>query len=405
MNMKIAIIGAGPAGIFAAIMAAEANPKAEISVYEKTLVPLAKVKISGGGRCNVTHSCFEPQKLVQNYPRGNKELLGPFTQYQPRDTIAWFHSQGVELKTEEDGRMFPTTDQSQTIIDALISAAKARGIAIKLKSAITDIAKEENHFLLHLANEEVISCDKVILATGSNPQGHAFAKKLGHTIVEPVPSLFTFNIPSSPLLELSGITIAKVKLQLSNTPFAQEGPLLLTHWGFSGPAALKLSAFAARHLHSCHYKAALLVDWLPDITTDALMYEIKEEKKTKPQGTLLAILSHYLPKNLAKQLLSCWQIAGDLPLGQSSQAALQTFCQMAKKDLYQIDGKTTYKSEFVTCGGVALKEVHFKTMESKLCPNLFFAGEVLDIDGITGGFNFQNSWTTGYLAGRASVYS
>ncbi|MCP5470286.1 MAG: aminoacetone oxidase family FAD-binding enzyme [Chlamydiales bacterium] len=322
------VVGAGAAGMFAAA-------KANALVLEKAAVPLAKVRISGGGRCNVTHACFEPKDLIQNYPRGSKELLGPFHRFGPHDTIEWFASRGVELKAENDGRMFPTTDRSETIIDCLL-----RGVEVRYQQKIQEIVKKDGWFYLG-----DYRCRKLILATGSSKQGHAWAASFGHTVVEPIPSLFTFNVPSSPLKELSGVVAPDCTVSLLGTKLKQCGPVLVTHFGFSGPAILKLSAWGARYLHEKKYNTPLEIRWRAP-----------------------------LPKRLRRALNE-------------------------EVQRYQIEGKTTNKAEFVTCGGVALNEVDFRTMESQLCPGLHFAGEILDIDGVTGGFNFQNAWTTGYLAG------
>lgn len=349
------VVGGGAAGIFAALHAKAANSSQSVIVLEKTAVLLSKVKVSGGGRCNVTHACFDPKELVKNYPRGHKELLGPFHRFGPSDTIEWFESRGVKLKTEPDGRMFPVTNSSATIIDCLLNEAKQLGVDIRLRQRIEKI---EPGFTLHL-KEGKIDCEHLILATGSSLEGYQFAQGLGHTIQPPVPSLFTFNSPSSPLKDLSGIaTIAKV--QIVGTPFTQTGPLLITHFGFSGPAVLKLSAWAARHLHTCNYHFEIAIDWLPD-------------QHLSPGDKIP------LPKNLARRLSE----------------------KQLHDDRYLIEGKTTHKEEFVTCGGVTLKEVDFKTLQSKLSPGLHFAGELLDIDGVTGGFNFQNAWTTGFIAGSS----
>lgn len=354
--LDLLVLGAGAAGIFGAIAAKSAHPKIQVIVLEKTAVLLAKVRISGGGRCNVTHACFDPKALVQNYPRGQKELLGPFHRFQPKDTIEWFESRGVRLKTEKDGRIFPITDSSETIIACLLSEAKRLGVEIRLRQKVERVERIEGGFQV---GED--TCRHLLLATGSGKDGYTFAKHLGHTIQEPVPSLFTFNVPTSPLLGLSGIAVPDVQLTIG--PFTQRGPLLLTHFGFSGPAALKLSAFAARYLYENKYLVPLEIDWLPDID------EAEIATATKP----------LLPKNL-------WRALGGHSL---------------HKDIYQVEGKTTHKEEFVTCGGITLKEIDFRTMQSKLCPGLFFAGEILDIDGVTGGFNFQNAWTTGFIAGTS----
>ncbi len=343
-TIDLVVIGGGAAGIFAAICAKTAHPQAQVVVLEKTGVLLSKVKVSGGGRCNVTHACFEPGLLVKNYPRGEKELLGPFHRFQPRDIVEWFQSRGVRLKTEPDGRMFPVTNSSSTIIECLLTEARKLGVEIRLQQRVEKI---EKGFKIYLKDKEPLQCQSLILATGSSPEGFQFAQSLGHAIVPPVPSLFTFNVPTSPLKDLSGVSVPAATVTLG--PYSRTGPLLITHFGFSGPAILKLSAWGAKYLHEKNYKTEFIIDW----------GEIES-----------------LPKSLRNKLST-------------------------SKETYLMDGKTTHKEEFVTCGGIDLKEVHFKTMESKICPGLFFAGEILNIDGITGGFNFQNAWTTGYLAGSS----
>ncbi|GAB4232495.1 MAG: NAD(P)/FAD-dependent oxidoreductase [Chlamydiales bacterium] len=377
--MKIVIIGGGAAGFFAAIAAKQTYPHAEVILHERTAKVLSKVRISGGGRCNVTHACFDPRQLVKNYPRGSKELLGPFHRFQPADTIQWFLERGVELKTEEDGRMFPVTDSSQTIIDCLLKEANNVGVNIQLQSKIA---------------LDTIDADRLILATGSAKSGWDIAAKLGHTIQPPVPSLFTFNIPHFPLEALAGVSLEPVRLSLDGTKYIQEGPLLITHWGFSGPAALKLSAFGARYLSEQNYEVELCIDWLPHSTVEELLSLLMKEN---PQKKLEATRCIPLPKRLWKFLCG----DGSQTLGCMSKAAKRQLCEKLKSDCYQVKGKTTNKEEFVTCGGVTLSEVDFRTMESKIHPGLYFCGEILDIDGVTGGFNFQNAWTTGWIAGTA----
>lgn len=397
--MLIIVLGGGAAGFFAAITAKDYHPSAAVVLLERTSQLLGKVRISGGGRCNVTHSCFEPRRLVQNYPRGNKELLGPFHQFGPEQTIEWFGSRGVKLKTESDGRMFPTTDSSQTIIDCLMKEAEKVGVKIQLGKKIESVSREGEQFVLQAGNE-ILKCDRLILATGSNPAGHAFAQSLGHTIQKPVPSLFTFNVPDFSLKELAGATVEKAVLSIEGFPRQQEGALLVTHWGFSGPAALKLSAWAARFLFEREYEANLQIDWIPD-TGDRQFFEIfKTLRKDSGARSLTNVKPFPLSKNLWRKFLEDVRIDPSLQLSHLAQDDIARLHRKLKGDLYRIKGKTTNKEEFVTCGGVSLAEVNFKTMESRLQPGLFFAGEILDIDGVTGGFNFQNAWTTGWLAGQ-----
>lgn len=377
--MKIVVIGGGAAGFFAAIHAKKCHPNAFVTLYEKTRKLLSKVRISGGGRCNVTHACFDPKQLIQNYPRGSKELLGPFHRFQPQDTIDWFSQRGVLLKTEEDGRVFPVTNSSETIIEALLKEAEKEGVQIILQSSF-DIHKE--------------SFDRIILATGSSKEGFMMAQSMGHTIQDPVPSLFTFNIPNFSLESLSGISLEKVALRLEDSSFRQEGSLLITHFGFSGPCALKLSAFGARFLAERQYQHGLIIDWLPQFSIDQITQMILQEAPTKK---LKNISSIPLPKR-AFELLCSYP---EEMIGRLSKKKLYEIAQKLKSDRYTIEGKTTNKEEFVTCGGVTLSEVDFKTMQSKIRPGLYFCGEILDIDGVTGGFNLQNAWTTGWIAGNA----
>jgi len=398
--MKILIIGGGAAGIFAAITAAEKNPGLQVFVAEKGQL-LSKVRISGGGRCNVTHSCFDPKVLVKNYPRGEKQLLGPFTRFQPQDTIRWFEQRGVPLKTEEDGRMFPITDRSETIIECLLGECRRLGVTILSHARVESIQKAENSFYVLFNDGSTQSYDKIVLTTGGTTQGYALAHSLGHTTVPSVPSLFTFNVPTSPLLELSGISVEKATLSLEGSSLKQTGPLLLTHWGFSGPAALKLSAWAARFLHEKEYHAVLRIQWIPDLNLEAIITQLNEIKQSKPTSTVGSLNAFDFPKKLWKKFLDVLELDSEQKLAQFSRKDLLRLGEKLYQDRYQIEGKTTYKQEFVTAGGVALNEVNFKTMESKVCPGLYFAGEILDIDGVTGGFNFQNAWTTGWIVGEA----
>ncbi len=398
---RVAIVGGGAAGIFAAAVLAEENTNLEIVVLEKTRQLLSKVRISGGGRCNVTHAQFDPKKLTENYPRGSKELLGPFHRFQPQDTIHWFNQRGVELKTEEDGRMFPTSDHSATIINCLLDAAKSGGVLIRNEHSIRSIERKEEGFTLFLDKQSPIDCDFLILATGSSPSGHEFAASLGHSIVSSVPSLFTFNVPTSQMLDLSGISLSDAELSLKDSSFRQRGNLLITHWGFSGPAALKLSAWAARDLSACNYRTELTINWVPSRTKDDVLKALNGIKKQKSSKPLEGENLFQLPLNLWKRLVLLSDIAPNTPLNHVSDKKIQKLASAVSESRFAVEGKTTYKSEFVTCGGIELKEIDFKTMQSRLVPHLFFAGEILNIDGVTGGFNFQNAWTTAYLAAQS----
>lgn len=400
-KLTIAIIGAGAAGYFGAIAAATANKNHRIILLEKTRQVLTKVKVSGGGRCNVTHACFDPAVLTQNYPRGSKELRGPFSRFQPRDTIQWFEARGVSLKIEPDGRMFPITDNSQTIANCLIQQALSLNIELYTERGVLDCTKADDGFVLKLSNGETLTCDRLLVAAGSTAKVHAWLESLGHTIVPPVPSLFTFNIPDSPLNDLAGIAVPKVNVSIDNTNLQQIGPLLITHWGFSGPAILKLSAWGARILHDLKYQAVLRINWLPDVSEDALKNIFISSRKETAGRQLASDCPLSFPKNLWKAFLDIAGIPRELKWSALSNQQIKALMQVLQAGLFSIDGKSTYKEEFVTCGGVKLQEVNFKTMESCICPGLYFAGEVLDIDGITGGFNFQAAWTTSWIAGNA----
>lgn len=399
--LTLAVIGGGAAGFFGSITAAKKAPHCRVILLEKSKQLLTKVRLSGGGRCNVTHSCFDPKLLIQNYPRGGKALLGPFSRFQPLDTIDWFKSQGVALKTESDGRIFPTTDNSETIAHSLQEAAHRLNVEIRTCMGVNSIVPIKDGFELNLGNGEQLHCHRLLLACGSNPKMWELLKSLGHTIIPPVPSLFTFNTPNSPLLEMAGISVSKVHVKIKNTSLEQTGPLLITHWGFSGPAILKLSAWGARILHEKLYKATLVVNWLPDITQNELKELLLDFKVLSPARLIANEGPPLLPRNLWKKLIEIAGVPNSLRWSHLSTGLLQKMIQQLSSSTFEIDGKSTYKEEFVTCGGVALNEVDFKTMQSKCIPHLYFAGEILDIDGVTGGFNFQNAWTTAYIAGNA----
>lgn len=398
MNYDVIVIGGGAAGFFAALAAKRLNPESTVAILEKSAVLLSKVRISGGGRCNVTHACFDPIALSKHYPRGEKELIGPFHRFQPKDTIEWFASRGVELKVEKDGRMFPITNSSETIIECLKEQAKNLGVDIWLRQPIEGVEKLESGFKIHRREMDPVFATKMILATGSSKEGHLWSQKLGHTIAPAVPSLFTFNVPSSPLHELSGISFEKVKVSIVGTSYFQIGPLLITHFGFSGPAPLKLSAWAARYLFEKNYCVDLEINWIPDRCAQDLYNELEGLKKRMPHRTLSAENPFVFPKSFWKLFLGSLE---EKRLNDISLKELASLAQKLHSDIYAVNGKTTNKEEFVTCGGVVLKEVNFKTMESKVCKGLYFAGEILDIDGVTGGFNFQNAWTTGFIAGSS----
>jgi predicted Rossmann fold flavoprotein len=386
------VIGGGAAGFFSALSAKKVRPSGKVAILEKSGSVLSKVRISGGGRCNVTHHLFDPLAFSKNYPRGGKELIGLFHRFGPAETVEWFESRGVRLKAEGDRRMFPTTDSSETIITALTEEARKLEVEIHLRQKIISVEKTDQGFLISGS----MATKNLILASGSSSEGHEIAKSFGHTIVPAVPSLFTFNVPNSSLKELSGIAITDVKVAIEGFPLIQRGPLLITHFGFSGPAVLKLSAWGARFLHGENYRAKIVIDWLPAYTQEKVYQTLLEYKKLHPKKNLASDNPFHLPKNFWKVVVPEEKAIKDV-----SDRDLQILSQRLHHDPYLMEGKTTHKEEFVTCGGIELKEVNFKKMESKLIPGLFFAGEILDIDGVTGGFNFQNAWTTGYIAGTS----
>jgi predicted Rossmann fold flavoprotein len=408
--LKIIVIGGGAAGFFSAITCAKTYPRACVILLEAGRQLLAKVRISGGGRCNATHACFDPAILVQNYPRGGKALRGAFTRFQPRDTVEWFASHSVILKTEADGRMFPVTDDSETIVNCLIRAAEEAGVQIRIGDAVVSVNKKHGEgeygssastFEIELKSGERLKCDRLIIATGSNPSGFKWAKDLGHTVEQPVPSLFTFNISDSRIKDLAGVSVANAKVKLPGAKLEQSGPLLITHWGLSGPAVLKLSAWGARFLHDRHYRSSVLINWLPQYNPEVLRQQLLGVKSQLSQRLVVSSCPFPIPRRLWERLTSAIGIDEPKRWADIPNKTLDKLLQELVQGEYQISGKGAFKEEFVTCGGVNLKEVDFKTMESRHCPGLYFAGEILDIDGVTGGFNFQSAWTTAWLAGIA----
>jgi len=394
----VLIIGGGAAGFFAAITCAEHNPALRVTVLERSAQPLAKVRISGGGRCNVTYDQLEPAQLVRNYPRGTRALRGPLTRFGPRETVAWFAARGVALKTEADGRMFPVSNRSETIVNCLLDAASAAGVELLTRSAVRAVGSADGRFVVTLGGGE-LTARKLLLATGGSPQAHTWAAALGHTLEAPVPSLFTFNVQDTRLTGLAGVSVDDVRLSLAGTKLGQRGPLLVTHWGVSGPAVLKLSAWGARELHSRGYHAPLLIDWLPEKHPEALRHTLNCFKHTEARKTVTTANPVGLPKRLWEALVGACGLAERW--ADVSKTQLNTLIDELKCGRFEVGGKGVFKEEFVTCGGVRLDEVDFRTLQSRVVPGLYFAGEVLDVDGVTGGFNFQNAWATGYLAGLA----
>jgi predicted Rossmann fold flavoprotein len=410
---RVVIVGGGAAGFFAAIACAEKlAATGSVTLYEATAHPLAKVRVSGGGRCNVTHACFDPRELVKNYPRGGRELLGAFHRFQPRDMVEWLAARGVETKTEEDGRMFPVTDDSATIVDCLARAAENAGVKIVTSLGVRKaeaIGRSETSavsspgFWLTLTDGSNVRCERLLLATGGNRSsaGLTIAEALGHTIEPPVPSLFTFHIDDKRLEGLSGVSVPTAVVSVPGYKLRTEGPLLVTHWGMSGPAILKLSAWGARELSAAKYEFPLLVDFSGKHTKESLVEELGRVRNENPRKQIATWSPLEMPQRLWERLVSVAGIAPTTPWAQVGNAALGHLATQLTAAEFKVVGKSLFKEEFVTCGGVRLSEVDFKTVESRRCRGLHFAGEILDIDGVTGGFNFQAAWTTGWLAGQA----
>ena len=395
----IIIVGGGAAGFFTAINAAENNPELKILILERGKEVLTKVKVSGGGRCNVTHAEFIPAELVKRYPRGEKELRGPFHKFMTGDTIGWFDKRGIDLKTEEDGRMFPVTDSSQTIIDCFQQECKKLHIETRKGQSLKSLKKDEDRWLIE-TNTDSFSTEKIMLATGSNSKVWKMLEKMGHRIVPAVPSLFTFNIQDKRIKDLAGIA-SDAEVKVIDENLESTGPLLITHWGMSGPAILKLSAWGARELNKLDYKFKISVNWLPGNTVQDNLEQLKQLKFSISKQQVSTRPQFELPKRLWQSLVNASGIKQETKWADLNKEQLQELSQQLTSAVYRVDGKSTFKEEFVTAGGIDLKEVDFKTFESKLHKNLFFAGEILNIDAITGGFNFQNAWTGGYLAAMA----
>jgi predicted Rossmann fold flavoprotein len=402
-NFDIIIVGGGAAGFFTAINIVEKNPKLKVAILERGAEVLQKVRISGGGRCNVTHACFEPNELVKFYPRGEKELRGPFHQFCSGDTIEWFEKHGVELKIEADGRMFPVSNSSQTIIDCFLKATQKLGIAVLTGQSVQSIfnpeVSGENFWKIETQTENYLA-EKLILATGSNPKVWEMLQNFGHAVVSPVPSLFTFNIKDPRIKELPGVA-AQVTVKVKDTKLTSTGPLLITHWGMSGPAILKLSAWGARILHDKNYQFTIFVNWLNDEDTSDVEKKLKELKQEHAKKSVSKKSPFELTNRLWESLVLASGIEVETKWADLSKIQLQNLANQLTNATFQVNGKSTFKEEFVTAGGIDLKEINFKTMESKLHENLYFAGEIVNIDAITGGFNFQNAWTSGFIVANA----
>ncbi len=401
---RVVVVGGGAAGFFAAITCAEKlGPAGEVTIYETTANPLAKVRVSGGGRCNVTHACFEPRELVKRYPRGGRELLGAFHRFQPRDTVAWFAARGVELKTEDDGRMFPITDDSATIVECLTAAAEKAGVRVCTSLGVRTAEAGGGGFWLTLTDGSNVRSEKLLLATGGNRSsaGFTIAERLGHTIEPLVPSLFTFHIDDARLIGLSGVAMENVTVAIPGTKLRESGAMLITHWGLSGPAILKLSAWGARELAGRNYEFSILINFAPPHSRETLARELEAVRAKNLRKQIATWSPLPMPQRLWERLVTSAGIPATTTwTGIANATLLHLATQLTAAEL-KVVGKSLFKEEFVTCGGVRLSEVDFRRMESRKCPGLHFAGEVLDIDGVTGGFNFQSAWTTGTIAGEA----
>ena len=401
--MKVAIVGGGAAGFFAAFSVKEHHPESQVIIFEKSDKLLSKVKISGGGRCNVSHACFHVSQLSKFYPRGAKQLKKAFSIFQPKDTVAWFRARGIEIKTESDGRMFPVTDDSQTIIDCFLHESLIKNIQIIKQSRVSELHPDKSGFTL-VINESKEHFDKVIIASGGSPKARGFEwlKNIGHSIISPIPSLFTFNMPEEPVKDLMGLVIENATVRIQGTKLQYTGPILITHWGMSGPAILKLSAWGARLLYKYNYKFNIQINWLSVKSEDVVHYMINTEMDRIRKKKIANANPFGLPNRMWLFLLEKVQINSDFRWIELSKKNRNKLVNVLLNDVYAVSGKTTFKEEFVTCGGVNLSDVDITTMQSVVCKDLYFAGEVLDIDGITGGFNFQSAWTTAFIAGKLS---
>jgi len=403
VHIKVAVIGGGAAGFFTALSVKEHNPSAKITLFEKTTKVLTKVKISGGGRCNVTNAVTDLETLCRAYPRGGKQLRNSFFEFNTTDTQQWFESRGVSLKTEIDGKVFPVSNNSQSIIDCLINQAKKSEVVIEYNSAIKNLIKKDLQWLLYIQNKvQPQIFDYVVVASGGSPKrkGFEWLINLGHSISPPVPSLFTFNMPHESITQMMGVSIEQVQIKIKGTTIETKGPLLITHWGMSGPAILKASALGARILNDLDYTFEIEINWVMERNTEVLFQKLQEFSNQYPQKTLLKKKGFLLPNRLWQYLIEKSGIPLDKKWCELGKKKIRHLVGLLSSDTYSVVGKTTFKEEFVTCGGIKLINLDLKTMQSKSCPNLYFAGEVLDIDAITGGFNFQAAWTTGFIAGK-----
>ena len=403
IQKDVVIIGGGAAGFFAAINISEQKPDLKVTLLERGKEGLAKVKVSGGGRCNVTHAEFIPQDLIQNYPRGEKELLGPFHQFMTGDTIEWFANRGVELKIEEDGRMFPVSNSSQTIIDCFLNEADNYGVEVLYNHAVKNIERTKDAFKIETSQGEFLA-EKILVATGSNPKIWNLLERLGHSIAQPVPSLFTFNIIDERINDIPGVVAKNVEVKVLGTNLWSEGPLLITHWGLSAPSILKLSAFGALELAERNYKFEIEINFIK-MTFEDCLDTLKALKQDLAKKTVFKSTQFDIPKRLWHKLVLASNMTMETRWADLNKLQLETLASQLTQAVFQVDGKSTFKEEFVTAGGVNLKEINFKTFESRIVKHLYFAGEVLNIDAVTGGFNFQNAWTGAYIAAKSILNS
>ena len=394
-NFDIIIVGGGAAGFFTAINIVEKNPELKVAILERGKTVLEKVRISGGGRCNVTHACYEPIELVKFYPRGEKELRGPFNQFCTGDTIEWFQNHGIALKTEADGRMFPESNSSQTIIDCFLDCTKKLGIQVLTSQSVQSIFKKDNFWKIETQSNQYLT-EKLVLATGSNPKIWDLLNDFGHGVIPPVPSLFTFNIKDTRIKELPGVS-ANVSVSVEGTQLSTDGPLLITHWGMSGPAILKLSAWGARILYDKNYQFTIIVNWLCNVDTEECEKLLKELKLENAKKAVTKKSPFAITSRLWESLVLAAGITLETKWADLNKTQIQNIANQLTKSKFLVNGKSTFKEEFVTAGGIDLKEINFKTMQSKLHDNLFFAGEIMNIDAVTGGYNFQNAWTSGFV--------
>ena len=400
MKKKLIIIGGGASGFFAAINAAEINSDLEVLILEGSAKVLQKVKVSGGGRCNVTHACFTPSELVEFYPRGKKELRGPFHQFMTGDTMEWFENRGIPLKIEDDNRIFPESNSSQTIIDCFLESAKNAGVILKTSTRVDSIEKKEDQFIVK-ANSEDFIADYVLIASGSNTKVWNIMEVLEHSVIQPVPSLFTFNITDARLQDIPGISVPNASVKVLNSKLTEQGPLLITHWGLSGPGILKLSAWGALEFHKKEYNFEIEVNWLSKKQETVLEFLKSQKKKQAKKQVILRSVFEEIPKRLWEKFVIAAEIPIDSQWAQLSNNQLETISKQLTQCVFNVHGKSTFKDEFVTAGGIDLKEINFKRFESKIHKNLFFAGEVLNIDAVTGGFNFQNAWTSAWIVANS----